>query len=64
MSFLKKLFSFKNQNDDSKSSDPFLKFLKPILGYNPRNIEVFKEAFTHRSAQKKMKTEIVSILKD
>ena len=53
MSFLKKLFSFKNHRDDSNSSDPFLKFLKSILGYTPRNVEVFKEAFTHRSAQKK-----------
>ncbi|CAM3325772.1 ribonuclease III [Empedobacter stercoris] len=53
MSFLKKLFSFKNHRDDSNSSDPFLKFLNETLGYTPQNIEVFKEAFTHRSAQKK-----------
>lgn len=53
MSFLKKLLSNIINRDGSKSSDPFLKFLKSILGYTPQNIEIFKEAFTHRSAQKK-----------
>jgi len=52
MSFFKKLFSF-NKKIDSSQEDSFLKFLYSILGYYPQNIEVFKEAFTHRSAQKK-----------
>lgn len=52
MFFFKKLFSFSKKVDASKR-DSFQDFLYAILGYYPQNVEVFREAFTHRSAQKK-----------
>ncbi len=54
MFFLNKLFSFKKK-ETNVSNDPFILFLVDVLGYTPQNTEVFKEAFTHRSAQKKDK---------
>ena len=53
MFFLQKLFSFKKKRVESPDDAPLLEFLNSILGYYPTNVEVFKEAFTHRSAQKK-----------
>ncbi len=53
MFFLKKLFSFKKKPIKAAEDAPLIEYLNSILGYYPQNVEVFKEAFTHRSAQKK-----------
>lgn len=53
MFFLKNLFSFKKKRGDLSAQGPLFEFLKSILGYYPENMDVFMEAFTHRSAQKK-----------
>ncbi len=53
MFFLKNLFSFKKKPVLAAEDEEFFHFLNSILGYYPINHEVFKEAFTHRSAQKK-----------
>lgn len=53
MFFLKKLFSFKKKRIKNDENYSLLVFLNSILGYYPSNVEVFVEAFTHRSAQKK-----------
>jgi ribonuclease III len=53
MFFLKNLFSFKKKRIENSEDKSLIDFLNSILGYKPQNIEVFKEAFTHRSAQKK-----------
>ena len=53
MFFLKNLFSFKKKPVLAAEDEEFFHFLNSILGYYPTNHEVFKEAFTHRSAQKK-----------
>ncbi|QTV06714.1 ribonuclease III [Faecalibacter bovis] len=53
MFFFKNLFSFKKKRANFSAQEPLFEFLKSILGYYPENIDVFTEAFTHRSAQKK-----------
>ena len=53
MFFLKKLFSFKKNETKDINDIALVEFLNSILGYYQKNVEVFKEAFTHRSAQKK-----------
>lgn len=53
MFFLKNLFSFKKKPVLATEDEELFHFLNSILGYYPENHEVFKEAFTHRSAQKK-----------
>ena len=53
MFFLKIFFSFKKKRIENSEDQCLINFLNSILGYKPQNIEVFKEAFTHRSAQKK-----------
>ena len=53
MSFLEKIFSFKKKPVVESTDRPLYDFLNQILGYYPQDMNVFKEAFTHRSAQKK-----------
>lgn len=49
-----KLFNKKKKEDNSQAqNEEFEKFLIDILGFTPTNIEIYKEAFVHRSAQVK-----------
>src|SRR5690606_4721735 len=49
-----KFFNKKKEEANANSEDvEFQKFLTEILGFQPKNIDVYREAFVHRSAQLK-----------
>lgn len=54
MSFWKKLFNSKlSENKKTDSEDKLFHFLEDKLEFQPKNLSIYKEAFVHRSAQKK-----------
>ena len=48
------MFSFlkKNKKSTSQKDADFLFYLKPILGFKPKNIHFYQKAFTHSSSKK------------
>jgi len=51
MNFLKNILGISIPKEDQI----FLKKIKQIIGFKPKNLELYKEAFTHRSARKTSK---------
>lgn len=45
-------FKKSKKSEVSKANADFLKFLKTILGYKPKDLHYYKKAFTHSSAKK------------
>ncbi|HLV24453.1 MAG TPA: ribonuclease III [Moheibacter sp.] len=50
---IKKRFAKSNLNENTQADTELIKFLSKILDFNPGNLNIYKKAFIHRSAQVK-----------
>ncbi|MDK7374069.1 ribonuclease III [Weeksella virosa] len=53
MFFLKKLFGWLDKPNSKSENPDLVQFVTQLVGVKPKDIRVYEEAFTHRSAQRK-----------